>query len=233
MEIVKESALNPYIFNGYKLKTEVRKRIIEIVEEFCSRINENLNFEILDIVLVGSNASYNYTDSSDLDVHIIVDLSRICKECPEIVQYLFDSEKSRFNLNYDISIKGIEVEIYVEDVRSGTVSNGIYSVAEDRWVKFPENNSDQIERKEPPEEYYNIIEIVDRALCTLDSSVINEVINLLYLIRKRGLESEGESSDGNWIFKKIRSLGKLDQLKSKYFEVRSNELTLEGLTSTS
>ena len=46
-------------------------------------------------------------------------------------EYLHD------NADYDISIRGVDVEIYVEDIRSTAISNGVYSLYEDRWIRFP------------------------------------------------------------------------------------------------
>ena len=40
-------------------------------------------------------------------------------------------QKKLFNDEYDITIRGIDVEMYVEDVKAATVSNGIYSLFED------------------------------------------------------------------------------------------------------
>ena len=50
---------------------------------------------------------------SDLDIHIIVDKDTL--DCdPELYTLLYGAYRSLFNKNYDITIKGIPVEIYVE-----------------------------------------------------------------------------------------------------------------------
>ena len=64
--------------------------------------------------------------------------------------YLINAEPDGYNINtnallrcleagkkYDIEVKGHEVELYIEDVRSGAVANGIYSLLKDKWVKEP------------------------------------------------------------------------------------------------
>ena len=55
----------------------------------------------------------------------------------EILQVALNREKAAFNDYYDISVKGVEVELYVEDINSGTMSNGIYSLFTNKWIKFP------------------------------------------------------------------------------------------------
>lgn len=68
--------LNPKIWTSdNSLKDDVRTKILDIVDtfkDFC-----DINFEILDIYLLGSNASYNWTNKSDLDIHIIVNFELI------------------------------------------------------------------------------------------------------------------------------------------------------------
>lgn len=224
--------LNPALFAGDKLKPEVRDRLLEIVKEFTSTIDDGLDYKILDVRLVGSQAGYNYTQYSDIDLHLVVNLAQICRECPEIVQYLFDAKRSRFNSNYDITVKGIEVEIYVEDVRSSARSNGIYSVESDEWIKFPTRDSvvstDDIDWSSN-EKYQETVNEVNSSLHSGMSDDIQEMVNKLYMLRKQGLESDGESSEGNLIFKQLRNEGYLDKLKDMYYELRSKELTLEGL----
>ena len=56
----------------------------------------------------------------------------------DILNALFGSKKLLFNEDYSITIKGHPVEIYVCDVNNtSAVSNGIYSVVNDEWVKYP------------------------------------------------------------------------------------------------
>ena len=43
-------------------------------------------------------------------------------------------------------MKGINVEVYVEDVKANTMSNGIYSLFKDEWIKKPSKESIEIEK---------------------------------------------------------------------------------------
>ncbi|MBO7078962.1 MAG: hypothetical protein J6W64_04030 [Bacilli bacterium] len=60
-----------------ELKPEVKEKIDMIVNEFLETLNQDDidNIKISDIILVGSNVSYNYTSNSDIDIHIRIDLS--------------------------------------------------------------------------------------------------------------------------------------------------------------
>ena len=218
-----QKELNPKLWEDKKLKRDVREAIIDIVSEFMD--NLIIPVEILDVRVVGSNASYNYTEQSDLDVHIISDLELVGSPT-EIVQALYNSERSNFNRTHNIKIKGIDVELYVEDVNSSVTSNGIYSVIDDIWIKEPQmvkERSVKIDKKE----LRDLINSVKSVLADGDSDDIKDCINMLYLMRKDSIATDGEYGVGNLLFKEIRNRGLLSALKDKYNEMISDELTLE------
>ena len=218
-----QKELNPKLWEDKKLKRDVREAIIDIVSEFMD--NLIIPVEILDVRVVGSNASYNYTEHSDLDVHIISNLE-IVGSPTEIVQALYNSERSNFNRTHNIKIKGIDVELYVEDVNSSVTSNGIYSVIDDIWIKEPQmvkERSVKIDKKE----LRDLVNSVKSVLADGDSNDIKDCINMLYLMRKDSIAIDGEYGVGNLLFKEIRNRGLLNALKDKYNEMISDELTLE------
>ena len=218
-----QKELNPKLWEDKKLKRDVREAIIDIVSEFMD--NLIIPVEILDVRVVGSNASYNYTEHSDLDVHIISNLELVGSPT-EIVQALYNSERSNFNRTHNIKIKGIDVELYVEDVNSSVTSNGIYSVIDDIWIKEPQmvkERSVKIDKKE----LRDLVNSVKSVLADGDSNDIKDCINMLYLMRKDSIATDGEYGVGNLLFKEIRNRGLLSALKDKYNEMISDELTLE------
>lgn len=218
-----QKELNPKIWEDKKLREDVRETIIDIVSEFMD--NLIIPVEILDVRVVGSNASYNYTEHSDLDVHIISNLELVGSPT-EIVQALYNSERSNFNRTHNIKIKGIEVELYVEDVNSAVTSNGIYSVIDDVWIKEPQiikERSVKIDKNE----LQGLVDSVQSVLDDGDSDDIKDCIDMLYLMRKDSIAIDGEYGVGNLLFKEIRNRGLLNALKDKYNEMISDELTLE------
>lgn len=133
--------LNPILFDeDNKLKKEVADKLIEIAHDYMSTITENddaIVFPLKDIVLVGSNASYNYTKKSDIDLHLIVDSPRLEEDKVDLYSLIYDIYRSDYNKEHDISIKKIPVELYVEMDCTQTESNGVYSVLNDTWIKEP------------------------------------------------------------------------------------------------
>ena len=225
-EVHKE--LNPKIWDSNNnLLPDVRDKILEIVEEFKANVKDMTGMDInpVDVHLLGSNASYNYTDHSDLDVHLVVNFEMIDTN-EDLVQALFNLQKADFNNAYDISIHGVDVELYVEDIKASTISNGIYSVTNDSWIKEPEMLTD-IPEVDIEDQIDDWKETINNALDSDNIDDIANIIDELYLIRKNSLVSEGEYGEGNQLFKEIRNLGLLDDLKSKYMELKSKELSLE------
>ena len=114
-DIEKHDTLNPLLFDeNDELRDDVKEAIIKIVNQFIEDLSaDGVKFSLKDIILVGSNVSYNYTKDSDLDIHIVADSESL--DCnPEVYTLLYGAYRSLFNKNYDITIKGIPVEIYVE-----------------------------------------------------------------------------------------------------------------------
>lgn len=216
--------LNPKLFENDYLKKEIRDRLIEIAEEFINQVKEDeIPIKVHDYWLVGSNASYNYTNKSDIDLHIIVDIENT--ENPKLIEIIYNLLKSKFNSKYDISIKGHEVEVYLEDINSTVLSNGIYSVKKNEWIKKPEPINVEPIDVEDTEEYNKLL--IDYN--NLEDSDIETFIDNLYILRKESLAKDGEYGLGNLIFKEFRNNGYLDELKDRLVKIRSKELTLEGM----
>lgn len=221
--------LNPKLWDltTNELLPDVKNQLMSIVEVFENYIDIPLN--IVDIQLVGSNASFNYADTSDIDLHIIANFELTSTDTA-ILQALCDAKKTSFNKTYDIRIKGLEVEVYVQDINAGIVSNGIYSLCLDEWVKFPVPINNVVKHD-------NTIALkkwtdrINQVIATNNKSEIEDIINTLYLIRHNSIAVDGEYGAGNQLFKDIRSAGLLQQLKDALIKSTSDELSLEGFTS--
>lgn len=224
--------LNPKLWTSENtLIPEVGDALKKIVSEYISNSEILSEQDIIDAELVGSNASYNYTDESDLDLHLVVNMEDLSCD-PELVQIACNAEKASFNRNYDLSVKGVEVELYVEDVKASTASNGIYSLFKEEWIKFPEpiESIDYSTDAEFISKLDELVAEVNQILSSASNSFeIQDEINNLYNTRRESIMAEGEYGFGNQLFKEIRSLGLLDDLKDKKFELASKELSLESL----
>lgn len=224
--------LNPSIFRSGVMRPEVREKLLEISDLFLSLLREESQLDIvpIDVILVGSNASYNYTDESDIDLHLVVNFDTL-PACPdELIQAFCNSEKSNFNRDYDFTVHGCPVEVYVEDVKTTSVTKGIYSLFNNEWVKFPtQSDSPEVPDVSQTPEYFDIYEETTEVLLSGDLTQVRNMIDRLYLLRKNSLSVYGESGRYNLIFKELRRQGVLDDLKDKYKELVSAEYSLESL----
>ena len=218
--------LNPLIWSeDYKLLPDVEEKLFKIVEYF--KEYTDLPLEIADVHLVGSNASYNYNKTSDLDLHIIVNFA-LMDASEELIQAAYNRERVAFNKAYDISIHGISVEVYIENINSATMSNGIYSLYLKKWIKFPKPI-----KLETEFDFNDLVsKWVDRKNFVIesnDSRQIKDLINSAYMMRKRSLEIDGEYGKGNLLFKELRSKGIIEELKAALIDVDSKNLSLESM----
>lgn len=213
--------LNPKIWNSDNtMKDDVYQKLLEISNEFIKYIEIPLN--IVDIEVVGSNASYNYNENSDIDLHIIVN-SEVNYVDPEILRMLYNSKKNSFNDNYDLSIDDIPIELYIEDVKDGNATNGRYSISKNEWVVFPKPITYEIpDISETLNEYETKC---NEALTGNDAQAILDLVNDIYMMRKLGLADEGEASVENLVFKELRNQDMITKLKDHYYNLRSNELS--------
>jgi hypothetical protein len=201
--------LNPLIWEDNTLRKDVEKKLFEIVNYFIEYCETPL--EVVDVQLVGSNASFNYNEYSDLDVHLMVNFDLI-NISDEALRLLYNKEKTAFNKSFDISIHGIDVELYIQDMNSSTTSNGIYSLYRKKWIKFP---------KAIKVQDYDFSELISKwndrknyALELNDSKQIKDLINTAYMVRTNSLQVDGEFGKGNLLFKELRNNGILDELKN-------------------
>lgn len=216
-----QDELNPVLWSDNKLRPDIKEKIMDLVNEFQSTLDIPLT--ILDINIVGSNASYNYTDKSDVDVHIVTNFEEYGYP-KEFIEAAMNSFKTNFNNKYDVNYGGYNVEIYVEDVKFSPNSNGIYSVVRDEWIKEPIKLQPIDVDLEP--EYSILIDRINEILSNGTEEDIIRVIDDLYLLRRNSLVVDGEFGKGNLIFKTIRNDGLLDALKERRVELASKELSI-------
>ena len=234
--IEKHNELNQKLFDGDHLKPEVREKAEEIINEFLKILAEDeVRLIVRDVILTGSNASYNYTKDSDIDLHIIAD-TKSFEESADVYAKLYRAYGRIFGNKFEISFYGIPVEIYVETESNPVVSNGIYSVMFDKWVKepsaiaIPEIDQKAINKAAKPwiDEAKVLIKEVDDNVADGEEE-IDDYITRIYELRQKGIYSAAgnEYSTENLIFKEVRNAGLLDRLKKLKNVLISKKLSLE------
>jgi len=218
LKFVPQNDLNPKFWDkNDSLKPKIAKKLQRIANDFVK--NLDFDVEIKDVIITGSLANYNWSSFSDLDLHILVDFSKINQNL-SLVKNFFDQLRSNWNNKHKILFHNHEVEIYVQDVYEKHVSTGIYSLKYG-WVEKPERQSVSIEKEEVNKKF----KMLSSAIDVTDSlykkeefkeahSSAKEIKKKLRNFRKCGLERAGVYSAENLAFKALRRSGYLEKLSN-------------------
>jgi hypothetical protein len=160
-------------------------------------------------------------------MHIIVDFSTIDAE-EEFIKILFDSYKNLWNKNHNITIKGYDVELYLQDIKETLSANAVYSIKRNKWLLKPEKEKLKINRniiKKKAVSFFDKLKDIKKIYTdgnyqkALDKS--QELKDKIKKYRKSGLESGGEYSLENLVFKVLRRtpfMEVLNDIKSKAYD---------------
>lgn len=216
--------LNPVAWSSNQMLPEVRYKLLKIAKIFVDYLEID-NFLLLDIVLTGSNANYNWTKYSDFDLHIVTDYSAL--NCENLAEAFYSAKKKIWNDAHDIMIRGHEVELYVEDNDQPPQSSGMFSVLDNKWLSKPEPKQPQVNDSAVNAKVRHWINIIDHTLQSDSSSVeIKRLVDKLYTMRKAGLAAAGEFGTENLAFKILRNQEYLSKIRNAYSAAQDRELGL-------
>jgi hypothetical protein len=215
--------LNPAIFESEKMRPYVRDQLILIAEDFIDHLGIS-DIDVTDVTLSGSNAAYTYTMHSDIDLHILVDMSKLNNDM--IYREFFDAKKTIYNDSHDITISGYEVELYVQDTNDPVVSLGEYSVLHDKWIRLPKKSRANLDQNASRLKFDKLYHLAHLALKHNDMDKIENVIKTIKKYRQNGLDMHGEFGPENLAFKALRSKGIIEQLYNRLNSLHSEKLSL-------
>jgi len=206
--------LNPVLWDEKNLRPEVRHQLLKIAKNFVDFLEEP-NLKLKDVTLSGSSAGYNYSEYSDIDLHLVVN-----------TEELFTAKKIQYNNTYDLTIKGIPVELYVQPAGQKHHSEGIFSVLDNKWLSEPEHKEPTVDPKDIKSKARSYAGKINLAMRSGDIAQCKETMEELKRLRKAGLESGGEQSVENLAFKLLRARGQIEKLRKYITKLESAELSL-------
>ena len=202
-----------------RLDPEIREKLLAIAQDFYDSLEVG-DAQFSDITFTGSLAALNYSKFSDVDLHILVDFSDV-DDKTELVREYFNAMKSVWNRLHDILIKGYEVEVYVQDINDPHEAQGLYSVLNNEWIKFPTPEKSNFDRDNVKKKAASIMDQIDRVTKLIDEKKYEEAelyaekIKLkIRKMRKTGLETIGAYSVENLAFKVLRRNDYLEKLSN-------------------
>ena len=217
--------LNPRLWQHDDLRVEVRLKLLQTAIAFY-RFLDLPGLRVSDIILTGSNAAYNYTRLSDLDVHLLVDFSGTT--CPTLADNFFNTKKTLWNQTYDTVVHGHPVELYVEDVADPVNANGVFSLLHDDWLKIPDNTPPPRDDTAVQQKAQAYADEIDSLMAgDPDVKEINRLLNRLRVLRQNGLLAGGEYSVENLAYKTLRSVGYLQKLYDARIKSQDRVLSIK------
>ena len=217
--------LEPTIWEDNKIKPEVREALLKIVKDFLIDLPFDLDVE--DITLTGSLANYNWSKYSDVDLHILLDFTKV-DENEELVAQFFKNLQTNWNNTHDIYMSDYEVEIYFQDTNEPHLSTGVYSVKDDKWLTEPKPEAASIDYANIEKKAQDISDRIDDIQRMMDEGEEDKVLDAIDRLkakirnmRKTGLEGAGQFSVENLAFKVLRrseELQRLSDLKVKAYD---------------
>ena len=218
--------LNPKLWNGTKLRPDVREQLLVIAQDFLQELGVH-DLDVKDITISGSNAAYSYTKHSDLDLHILVDMGNLPVD--EVYKELFTAKKTIYNDTHDIKINNIPVELYVQDSREPVVSLGEYSVMNDQWIRIPTKRRSDFDQTATKSKYEKLLSLIEIALKSKKYSKVKHIIDTIKRYRQAGLDKGGEFGPENLAYKMLRSQGYITKLYDLRDKLHSEKLSFETM----
>lgn len=224
--------LNPKLWDGDILKKEVRTKLLKIANAFHKFIN--LDAKLKDVIITGSSSNYNYSSKhSDIDLHLLYDFSEILSEdgkidnVADLVKEYMLSKKSIWNDKFNITINGIEVELYAQDIDEPHEANGQFSITDNKWIKTPSKEVPEWDTYSVDKKAEEFMGLIDSAINSKDLDKIEKLKDKIKKLRKSGLDSnDGEFSTENLAFKTLRRNGYIEKLNDVETAEKEKELSL-------
>lgn len=214
--------LNPLLWQGEELRPEVKAALLRIARDFVDYVE--VPFEVEDLVLTGSQLGYFYTKHSDLDLHIIVDFNTV--DCDREAAELFDTKRLLYKKQYDITIHGVPVEVYIEDSNFPAVS-ATYSLGQDSWQKKPDSKPQEIDTGEVVRMSKIWSTVIGQAIESNDLETGRKVLKMLRNYRKLGLKHSGEYGIENLVYKTLRNSKIIENLMKMIGDLHNQSLSLK------
>ena len=215
---------NPWLFDGDKLKPTIKRQLEIITDDFVEYMGIP-DLAIEDIIITGSNVAYTYTSHSDIDLHLLVDFAKLPES--DVYKELFNAKKSLYNDTYEITIRDIPVEVYVQDTAQSHTSLGEYSLYKDMFTRVPTKKRANLDEISAASKFERLEQLALEGLKSDDIEKVNGVLSIIKRYRQSGLDNKGEFGPENLAFKAVRSKGYFQALFDRRNKLRAEQLSLE------
>lgn len=224
--VIYNKTLNPEFWTENKeLRPEIRVSLLKIAQTFYREIE--IKAHIRDILFLGSSANYNWTPTSDMDLHLLIDFNDL-QMSPDAAKEYTKLLTKKWNEENDINIKAHKVEVYIQDVQEENEATGVYSLLNNKWVKEAMPQHIALDKNLIQQKYTLWVSKINKAISSQNVENLKKVMEDLVKMRQTGLKAGGEFSTENLVFKILRSRNVIGKLKDAINVIRSKSLSVRN-----
>jgi hypothetical protein len=213
--MVFSTRLPTQFFDGAKLRQDVRQKSLAFARARFDELGMP-DLKILDMLYVGSLASYEYDDLSDVDIHIIIDPASFKGDPKMLRRYLSKVNDLNEFLYNRVTFYGRKADFsFYADTVEGRIEPGvgIYSLFNETWPSQPEAAPIRFSRTRVYAEFGDFVQrynalATDYArdkrsfVCQRFSDLREEV----RLYRRKGIAKDGIRSTENIVYRALRRI---------------------------
>jgi hypothetical protein len=208
--------LDPRIFTGTQMKPEVQDATLRVVDRIITDTGIK-GLTVTGVDLYGSNASYEYDDTSDFGVHAFVASdSMTSEELAPILRLLNDDVERRQEGHIRFYGIPVEVSFHAERGESYQPQPGVgqYSITDRRWITKPTQQPDNFDRAQMTADmthfistYNDLVSAYQKAPKGFDCSRFGAIDDEMAAYRNQGFtEGLGSRSTQNLVYRALRRL---------------------------
>ena len=218
-----KSYLSDRVWDESGLLPDVANALGRIAKKFLDELE--IDLVVKDVILTGSYAGKTWGPGSDLDLHIAADMSK--SGDVEVVSRACKLAKFKWEEEHDITIKGIPVEVYVEDINESPPKvTGRWSITRNDWIMEPPESGESFDESKILRKVADFREVISKASRTNKEGPIIAAMKRITKLRKAGLERAGELSNENLAYRVLRRTGELQAAWDLIHDLADQDLSI-------
>lgn len=211
------TVLDPRLWDGDKLRPDVRARALEIVTDLFADLKMP-DLAIKNVEIRGSTVSYEYDDHADLSVRVFLDTSNYkgdVKQLNALLKTYTDYLEAVYEGN--LLLRGVPLEPQFYAVKSPSqepqAGIGHYSLTDDAWMEHPSMQESRFDRtqmmadaKRFITQYNNLVTDYFADKKAFDCGLLSAFTKEMRSYRGAGIDKDGTRSTPNLTYRMLRRL---------------------------
>lgn len=211
------TVLDPRLWDGDKLRPDVRARALEIVNDLFADLKMP-DLAIKNVEIRGSTVSYEYDDNADLSVRVFLDTSNYkgdVNQLNALLKTYTDYLEAVYEGNLLLRGVPLEPQFYAVKRPSQEPQAGIghYSLTDDAWMEHPSMQENRFDRTQMMVDAKRFITQYNRLVTdyfadkkAFDCGQLGAFTKEIRSYRGAGIDQDGTRSTPNLTYRMLRRL---------------------------